>query len=229
MVTLSTIQQFAIWVLPIIFAITVHESAHAFTAYYYGDNTARLQGRLSLNPVKHIDLMGTVLVPAIMVIFTGFAFGWAKPVPIDWRNLKNPKTNMIWIAFAGPFSNLIMGILWAIILRLALLLNIEDSGVIFIIFTAVAGIMINTILMVLNLLPLPPLDGSRILSGLLPTRLAITYNKIEPYGFFIIIGLMMSGFLGIILNPFINLVLSFLADVSGVSPSLMYSFLETIR
>ncbi|MFK5892187.1 MAG: site-2 protease family protein [Pseudomonadota bacterium] len=229
MMTLSTMQQFAIWVLPIVFAITVHESAHAFAAHYFGDNTAKLQGRLSLNPIKHIDWLGTILVPAIMVIFTGFAFGWAKPVPIDWRNLKNPKTNMIWIAFAGPFSNLVMGIMWAIVLRVSLLSNIEHNGVLFIIFTAVAGIMINTILMVLNLLPLPPLDGSRILSGLLPSRLAIAYNKIEPYGFFIIMGLMMLGFLGIILNPFINLVLSFLAEVSGVSPGLMYGFLETIR
>ena len=227
--TLNTIQQFAIWVLPIVFAITVHESAHAFVAYYFGDNTAKSQGRLSLNPMKHIDWVGTVLVPAIMILFTGFAFGWAKPVPIDWRNLRNPKTNMIWIAFAGPFSNLVMGIMWAIVLRVALLSNIEHNGVLFIIFTAVAGIMINTILMVLNLLPLPPLDGSRILSGLLPARLAIAYNKIEPYGFFIIMGLMILGFLGIILNPFINLVLSFMAEVSGVSPALMYGFLESIR
>jgi len=229
MMTLTTIQQIAIWVLPIVFAITVHESAHAYTAYYFGDNTAKLQGRLSLNPIKHIDWVGTVMVPAIMVIFTGFAFGWAKPVPINFRNLKKPKSNMIWIAFAGPFSNLIMGLLWAIILRMALVSNIEHTAILFVIFTAVAGIMINTILMVLNLLPLPPLDGSRILSGLLPARLAIAYNKLEPYGFFIIIGLMALGLLGIILNPVINQVLSFMADVSGISPGLMSRFLETIR
>lgn len=227
--TLTTMQQIAIWVLPIIFAITVHESAHAYTAYYFGDNTAKLQGRLSLNPIKHIDWMGTVLVPAMMIIFTGFAFGWAKPVPIDFKNLKNPKSNMIWIAFAGPLSNLIMGIFWAIILRVALLSGMENTTVLFIIFTAVAGIMINTILMVLNLLPLPPLDGSRILSGLLPARLAVAYNKLEPYGFFIIVGLMVFGLLGIILNPFINLVLSLMAEVSGVSPGLMSGFLATIR
>jgi len=227
--TLTTIQQIAIWVLPIVFAITVHESAHAYTAFYFGDNTAKLQGRLSLNPIKHIDWIGTVLIPALMVIFTGFAFGWAKPVPINYRNLKNPKTNMIWIAFAGPFSNLIMGIMWAIVLRLALVSNVEHTAVLFVIFTAVAGIMINTILLVLNLLPLPPLDGSRILSGLLPTRLAVAYDKLEAYGFFIIIGLMVLGLLGIILNPFINLVLTFMAEVSGVSPGLMSGFLETIR
>ena len=227
--TLTTMQQIAIWVLPIVFAITVHESAHAYTAYFFGDNTAKLQGRLSLNPIKHIDWLGTVIVPAMMVIFTGFAFGWAKPVPIDFRNLKKPKSNMMWIAFAGPFSNLVMGIFWAIVLRLALVSNIEHVAVLFVIFTAVAGIMINTILMVLNLLPLPPLDGSRILAGLLPTRLAIVYSKLEPYGFFIIIGLMVLGFLGIILNPFINLVLSLMAEVSGVSPGLMSGFLETIR
>ncbi len=227
--TLTTAQQIAIWVLPIIFAITVHESAHAFAAHYFGDNTAKLQGRLSLNPIRHIDLMGTVLIPALMVVFTGFAFGWAKPVPIDYRNLKNPKKNMIWIALAGPLSNLAMGILWAILLRFTLLLELEHKAALFVIFTAVAGIMINTILMVLNLLPLPPLDGSRVLSGLLPTRLSIAYNKLEPYGFFIIIGLMILGFLGIILNPSINLVLSFLAEVSGVSPGLMSGFLETIR
>jgi Zn-dependent protease len=227
--TLTTLQQIAIWVLPIIFAITVHESAHAYTAYYFGDNTAKLQGRLSLNPIKHIDWVGTVVVPAIMVIITGFAFGWAKPVPIDFRNLKKPKSNMMWIAFAGPFSNLVMGLLWAIILRIALVSNFEHTAVLFVIFTAVAGIMINTILMVLNLLPLPPLDGSRILSGLLPTHMAIAYNKLEPYGFFIIIGLMALGLLGIILNPVINQVLSFMAEVSGISPGLMSQFLKTIR
>jgi len=227
--TLTTMQQIAIWVLPIVFAITVHESAHAYTAYYFGDNTAKSQGRLSLNPIKHIDWLGTIVVPALMIISTGFAFGWAKPVPIDYRKLYKPKTNMIWIAFAGPFSNLVMGVFWAIILRLALLSNIEHTAILFIIFTTVAGIMINTILMVLNLLPLPPLDGSRILSGILPTRLSIAYNKLEPYGFFIIIGLMVLGLLGIILNPFINLVLSLMAEVSGVSSGLMYGFLETIR
>ncbi|MFK5985530.1 MAG: site-2 protease family protein [Pseudomonadota bacterium] len=227
--TLSTIQLFAIWVLPIVFAITVHESAHGYAAYYFGDNTAKSQGRLSLNPLRHIDWVGTVLVPAMMILFTGFAFGWAKPVPIDYRNLKNPKKDMIWIAIAGPLSNLFMGIFWAIVLRLALLSNFEHEAILFVIFTAVAGIMINTILLVLNLLPLPPLDGSRVLSGLLPTRLAIAYNKLEPYGFFIIIGLMILGLLGIILNPFINLVLSFLADVSGVSPGLLSGFLQTIR
>jgi len=229
--TLTTIQQFAIWVLPIVFAITVHESAHAYAAYFFGDNTAKAQGRLSINPIKHIDLMGTILIPPLMVIFTGFAFGWAKPVPIDGRNLINPKKDMIWIGLAGPLSNLVMGIIWAIILRFALAFetDIEQTAILYIVFTAVAGIMINTILMVLNLLPLPPLDGSRVISGLLPTRLSIAYNKLEPYGFFIIVGLMLLGFLGIILNPFINLVLSFLAEISGVSPGLMNGFLETIR
>jgi Zn-dependent protease len=227
--TLTTMQQIAIWVIPIIFAITVHESAHAYTAYYFGDNTAKLQGRLSLNPIKHIDWIGTVIIPALMIVFTGFAFGWAKPVPIDYRNLKKPKTDMMWIAFAGPFSNLMMGVIWAIILRLALVSHIEHTAILFVIFTAVAGIMINTILLVLNLLPLPPLDGSRILSGLLPTRLSVAYDKLEAYGFFIIIALMVMGLLGIILNPFINLVLSFMAEVSGVSPGLMSGFLETIR
>ena len=228
--TLSTIQQFAIWVLPLITAITVHEAAHAYAAYYFGDNTAKSLGRVSLNPIKHIDWLGSVLIPILMLVSKmGFIFGWAKPVPIDYHKLKNPKQNMIWIALAGPLSNLVMGILWAIILRLCALTNIQNEAIIFIIFMAVAGIMINTILLVLNLLPLPPLDGSRILSGVLPNKWSVIYNKVEPYGFFIIIGLMIFGLLGIILNPFINLFLSLLADISGISPHLLVSFLETIQ
>ncbi len=226
---LSSIQLFAIWVLPVVFAITVHEAAHGYAAHYFGDNTARAQGRLSLNPLKHLDWVGTVAVPVLMIAFTGFAFGWAKPVPIDGRNLKNPRKDMIWIALAGPLSNLLMGVFWAVVLRFCLLFELENMALLFIIFTAVAGIMINTILMVLNLLPLPPLDGSRVLSGLLPIRLALSYNKLEPYGFFIIVALMLMGVLGYMMNPFINLSLTFLADISGISTALMASFLETIR
>lgn len=226
---LNSMQLIAVWVLPIVFAITVHEAAHAYVAFYYGDQTAKLQGRLSLNPLKHLDWMGTVIVPVLMIVFTGFAFGWAKPVPIDGRNLKNPRKDMIWIAFAGPFSNFVMGLLWALILRVALSMDLQSMAVLFVILTAVAGIMINTILLVLNLLPLPPLDGSRILSGLLPVRLAIQYNKLEPYGFFIIIALMLFGLLGFILNPLIILFLRMMADVSGIPMHLMITFLQTIR
>jgi Zn-dependent protease len=175
-----------------------------------------MMGRLTLNPLKHVDPMGTILVPGLMMLLqSGFIFGWAKPVPITWQNLKHPKRDMALVAAAGPISNLLMGVAWALVIRLGLMLG--ESGLA-LVYMGIAGIFINTLLMVLNLLPLPPLDGGRVMTGLLPGPWAYKFSLIEPYGFFILIALLVSGVLGVILWPLISLVLGLLAAVSGLSP-----------
>lgn len=192
----TIIQKIAVWILPVLLAVSLHEAAHAWMANKKGDSTAKSLGRLTFNPLKHIDLVGTIIVPVVMGFTTGFIFGWAKPVPIDIRNLNNPKKDMMWVALAGPMSNFIMAILWSVFLYFSVLFSIANSSAsLFLILMAIAGININILLGVINLLPIPPLDGGRIMAGLLPTSLAIKYSKIEPYGFFIIIGLMFTGLL----------------------------------
>lgn len=197
---LSLVQRIAIWILPVIFAITVHEVAHGWVAKKFGDNTAYMQGRLTLNPLKHVDWLGTVILPCLLLIsFTGFIFGWAKPVPVDARNFKNPKTALPFVAVAGPMSNLLMALAWALIARLGVLINIEFVSMP-LIYSGIAGISINLVLMLINLLPIPPLDGSRVLSGLLPDRWAWQYNKLERVGFLILLALLMSGLLSTMLG-----------------------------
>ncbi len=226
----STIQKITIWILPVLLAVSLHEAAHAWMANRKGDPTARLLGRLTFNPFKHIDPVGTILVPALMITFTGFAFGWAKPVPVDIRNLGNPKKDMMWVAMAGPASNFIMALIWAILLHISVLLLDSRSAIsLFFLLMPVAGITINVILGVLNLLPIPPLDGSRILSGLLSPGASQQYNKIEPYGFFIIIGLMLSGLLSSIIFPVISLVLITLSAISGLDAEVFYRLLGAIQ
>ncbi|MEX2352939.1 MAG: site-2 protease family protein [Gammaproteobacteria bacterium] len=193
----TLIQKIIIYAVPIIFAITVHEVAHGWVASKLGDQTARLMGRLTLNPVKHIDPIGTIVVPVVMLIFTPFVLGWAKPVPVDWRNLRRPRQDMAWVALAGPGANLIMLLLWAMLAKMILVSGFANQGyAVPIMAMALAGIFINIILMVLNLIPIPPLDGSRVLSSLLPPRTAIQYNRLEPYGIIIILILLVTGVLG---------------------------------
>jgi Zn-dependent protease len=180
-----------------------------------GDKTAMMLGRLTLNPLKHIDPLGTILIPGLMYMMAGFIFGWAKPVPITWQNLGNPKRDMVLVAAAGPVSNFFMAILWALIIRIGLALG--DSGLA-LVFMGVAGIFINTILMVLNLLPLPPLDGGRVMTGLLPGPLAYRFSRIEPYGFFILVALLVTGLLGALLWPVIEFFMSLMAVISGLEP-----------
>lgn len=198
---LTLIQKITIYALPVIFAITVHEAAHGYAARHFGDMTAHFAGRITLNPIKHIDPFGTILVPALMMMVGGILFGWAKPVPVDFSRLRNPKRDMLWVAAAGPASNLVMAILWAIALKfsggLPAYVGVPLE------FMAQAGIMINVVLMVLNLLPLPPLDGGRIAVSLLPNHLAYQYSKVERYGFIILIVLLVTGILSMILQPFI--------------------------
>jgi Zn-dependent protease len=226
MLDLSLVQKISIWVIPVILGITVHEVAHGWVARKLGDNTAFMLGRLTLNPLKHIDPMGTILIPAMLLLFqTGFIFGYAKPVPINWKNLSHPKRDMALVAAAGPMANLLMAIGWALLLRLGMVLG--DSGL-SLVYMGVAGISINGILMVLNLLPLPPLDGGRVLTGLLPGPMAYKFSRIEPYGFFILIGLLVTGVLGTVLWPLISIFISTMAPVSGLSTQQFQLLLMTL-
>ncbi len=217
----SIIQGIAIWALPVILAITLHEAAHGYVAKHFGDLTAYAQGRVSLNPMRHIDLMGTVIVPLVLftlsklTVGTGFLFGWAKPVPVDFGNLRRPKYDMLWVAAAGPGANLFMAFLWALLMKLGLSLPESDLSRPMILMGE-AGIEINVILMVLNLLPLPPLDGGRMAVSLLPHRMAHHFARIEPYGFMILLLLLFTGMLGTIIGPFIMFTIQMVALLTGL-------------
>lgn len=192
---MSLVQKIAIWALPVLFAITLHEVAHGWAARALGDRTAEMLGRLSLNPLKHVDPMGTVVVPAVLLALGGFLFGWAKPVPVGVRNLRHPRRDMALVAIAGPLANAVMAIAWGLLLKVALAMNVEQGAWMGIRYMAMAGIMINLVLMVLNLLPIPPLDGGRVLTGLLPENAARVLDRIEPYGLVILVALMATGVL----------------------------------
>jgi Zn-dependent protease len=194
---LTLLHQFAIWTLPVVFAITVHEVAHGWVAKKYGDNTADMQGRLTLNPIKHIDLIGTIILPTLLIIAgTSFIFGWAKPVPVDPRNFKNPRADMAVVALAGPVSNVLMLIIWALVVHVGYSIGASAD---LLIQMGSKGIGINLALILLNLLPIPPLDGSRIVSWLLPSRLAWQYDQLGRYGFIIVLAMLWTGLLDKIL------------------------------
>lgn len=226
---LNLMQRIAVWVIPVLFAITVHETAHGWMALRLGDPTAKMLGRLTLNPIRHIDPIGTILVPGVMLMLGGFLFGWAKPVPITWENLRHPKRDMAWVAAAGPLSNLVMALFWALFARLGLTIgNTSGELAMYMMYTGVAGIFINTILMLLNLLPLPPLDGSRVVSALLPGPLAYRYGRLEPYGLPILILLLVTGLLGKILWPLVIMALMGFAAVAGFSDEAFQYLLYTL-
>jgi Zn-dependent protease len=199
------IYKIAVNAIPLLLAITLHEAAHGYAAKVFGDRTADMLGRLTLNPIKHIDPMGTLLIPAITIMAGGFIFGWAKPVPVNSNNLRSPKTDMIWVAAAGPAANFVQAIVWAFILKFS-----AGNGSSAIAAIAFAGVSWNVGLMVLNLLPILPLDGGRMLAGFLPRDLSNTYSKLEPYGMFIILALVIAKVLGPILEPAYTLVTGFL-------------------
>jgi len=198
---LSIIQKLAIWALPILFAVTLHEVSHGWVARFFGDHTAERMGRLSLNPLRHIDPVGTILVPAVMLLLTGFVFGWAKPVPVVASNMRNPRKDMAIVALAGPLTNLVMAIIWAAVLKLCLVVGPSGYLTLPLGLMARAGVFINLVLMVLNLIPVPPLDGSRVLNGLLPESWARVVDRVEPYGLLILILLLMTSALNTILYP----------------------------
>ena len=212
----------AIVAIPLIFAITLHEAAHGWVASKFGDKTALMLGRVTLNPAKHIDPIGTILFPIITLLLSGFIFGWAKPVPINYHNLNKPRRDMLLVALAGPIANLIMAFFWALIAKLTLLVFISNAHPVlkttaaFIHASAQIGILINCLLLVLNLIPIPPLDGSRVVSSLLPPSMAYYYDKIEPFGIWIILGLLVFGILGYILWPPISYLTSFISTLFGI-------------
>lgn len=212
---LNTIQLIIVWAIPVLFAVTLHEVAHGWVARRYGDQTAAMLGRLSLNPIKHVDPVGTVVVPILMLIAGGFIFGWAKPVPVVMRNLRNPRQDMAKVALAGPAANLVMATFWGLMLKVALMLGGQGmwEGLA---FMSIAGIAINLILMILNLFPIPPLDGSRVLNGFLPERLAQQVDRIEPFGLIIVVVLLVSGALGSVLFPIMRSVSSTLLSLLGI-------------
>ena len=199
MFSTNTIEIFLIWLVPVLLAITVHEWAHGFVANRLGDNTAKQLGRLTLNPIKHIDPIGTILVPSLLFFSSGFLFGWAKPVPINASQLRNAKNSIVLVALAGPGINFIMAILWAIFYYFASQFNSPNLTLV-----GLVGIQINFVLAILNMLPIPPLDGSILLARFLPTKLKFYYQKSQKYGFIILIMLLLTGVLSAVLLPSVN-------------------------
>ena len=194
MITDYSIQAIAINAIPLIFAITIHEAAHGYAARYFGDNTAYMLGRVSLNPIKHIDPVGTILIPLMLILASSpFLIGYAKPVPVNFGRLRNPRIDSIWVALAGPGSNFAQALIWAILWISLMGFGVDER---FLLGMSQAGITWNLVLLVFNLFPLPPLDGGRILSSLLPARQSIALGKLEPWGFFIVLGLVFTGIIG---------------------------------
>jgi Zn-dependent protease len=212
------IQTVAIYALPVLFAITVHEAAHGYAARHFGDDTAWKMGRVTLNPVPHIDPMGTVLMPLLLYFATSgaFLFGYAKPVPVRFGNLRHPKRDMIWVALAGPAANLVMALIWG---GLFYVLHAAGINEIFFLKMCQGGVTVNVVMFAFNLFPLPPLDGGRIVVGLLPIKQAMAFSRLEPYGFFIVMALVVTGIVNslwmqpvmALTSGFVHLVLSPLA------------------
>ena len=190
----SLVQTVLIYALPVLFAITVHEAAHGYAARHFGDNTAYMLGRMTLNPLKHIDPVGTILMPLVLYFATSgaFLFGYAKPVPVNFGHLRNPKRDMVWVALAGPGANLVQAFLWGVLLHFQLGMGITEP---FFLKMCQGGMLVNVVMFAFNLFPLPPLDGGRILVGLLPYRQAAAVSRVEPWGFFIVMGLVLAGIL----------------------------------
>ncbi|HEY0663742.1 MAG TPA: site-2 protease family protein [Thiobacillaceae bacterium] len=229
----EVIQKIAIFALPVIFAITLHEAAHGYVARYFGDMTAAAAGRISINPIRHIDPVGTILVPLVILLASkllgggAILFGWAKPVPVNFARLRRPKQDMLWVALAGPGMNLVMAVFWALTIQFAIALQ---SGFFTkpMAYMGAAGVFINVILMSLNLIPLPPLDGGRVAVSLLPMKQAIQLSRLEPYGLFILLALLFSNILGIILWPLIGLFIGLVALVTGLETAQLVGLIQVV-
>ena len=229
---LNLIQKIAIFAIPVIFAITLHEAAHGYAARRFGDRTAEMMGRISLNPLRHIDPVGTILVPLVILLVSkmaggGILFGWAKPVPVNFNNLRRPKQDMLWVAAAGPGANLLMALFWAAVVKFAFVIHTTPFAMPLALMGA-AGVFINAVLMALNLLPIPPLDGGRIAVSLLPPRAAYALARIEPYGLFILIGLMFTGILGLFLWPLIQALIQLSAVVFAIEPIELLALIQIV-
>ena len=209
---MSYIQTISIWAVPVLFAITMHEVAHGWVASKLGDHTAKMMGRITLNPVKHIDPVGTILIPALTVFTFGFVFGWAKPVPINFNALNSPKKDMILVALAGPFANILMSIGWLLVIIIATMINSKG-----LLLMAGAGIFVNLLLAIFNLLPVPPLDGGRVISALLPSDLSYKYDKLESYGLFILVALIFFGVFQTVILPITQFILNIFSSLSGIN------------
>jgi len=210
---IQSLYSIAVWALPVLFAITLHEAAHGWVADKLGDPTARKLGRISLNPARHIDPIGTVVLPLALLFLSGFIIGWAKPVPVDPRHFRQPLVDMALVALAGPASNFVMALGWAVLIVLVRALFSESSLAGLLVAMGQAGITINLVLMVLNLLPVPPLDGGRVIAGIMPPPMAAVFMRIEPYGMWIIIGLLVSGILFKIIWPLVGFFKAFIAMI----------------
>ena len=199
------VQTLAIYALPVLFAITLHEAAHGYVARHFGDMTAHAQGRISLNPVRHIDIIGTLIVPLVILVLSGykFLFGWAKPVPVNYSALRKPRQHMAWVAAAGPGANLLMALIWVALLKLSVMLP-PSMFWIFLGAMSEAGILVNLVFMFLNLIPILPLDGGRILASLLPRRAAGQYARLEPLGVPLLIVLLLTNVLNFVLEPLVG-------------------------
>lgn len=213
----ALIQTIAIAALPVVFAITLHEAAHGYAARHFGDPTAWQAGRISLNPLRHIDPVGTVLIPLLILLFSAgsFLFGYAKPVPVNFGRLRNPKRDMFWVALAGPAANLFMALVWAALLKLAWEMPVNDFTVPLSEMSKL-GVIINCVLMVLNLLPLPPLDGGRIAVSLLPYPLASKFAQLERWGFPILLLLLFTGILGLVMSPLVQMLAGLIETLFGL-------------
>ena len=212
----SIIQKITVYAIPLIFAITLHEAAHAYAARYFGDSTAYMLGRMTLNPLKHIDPIWTILVPIVTLLVSPFVFGAAKPVPVNFAALRNPKRDMIWVAAAGPLANLVMMLGWAVLAKIAIALG-ASGPTYFLASAAEAGIFVNALLMVFNLFPLLPLDGGRIMMGLLPNRMSYSFSRTEPYGMLILIALIVTGVLGKFMWPLVEISMNSIYAIIGLS------------